>query len=1479
MADHNNPQWHGRATQRLPSPPNVNSPLSPASGGNNPISFQTNVNRAKTKRWVEAKQYSYDGGDWGDEDDEEDEEPPLPPQPPYATHRTGSSSELSSKRLSGLGFGTDESRASPSAEARANSSGGDKVLPFVRPVDLYKRMREEKPSVDSGRQAAASPNPIVNPLAQAPVPANAPSAATRDTSSMGLPEVKRMSSFGTDFLGGSDFTSQQEATPESQQSVLQHNPSQASSQGFTSVVHQAFDVPETPNSTTAGSVGRSNSDGTSIISPIMSNRTYQDDKTPTIHEDPAEFNTPTGSSTQPAGDFFKAGHRRDISLPSRDNSPSKLPVVTDQDPPKSGHGEISAVSPGQNYDQPQANIPSSNPADKDFVAPLKFGSTGSEGYRGEIPTIVAGSSPEDADNDRLREEIMRSLSRENSQEPEEQPQSQVAQEESIPHQYEKFWDGTPQPISTLDTAPRHLASESNALAPQNPCATAETSSGDAPPSKPKMARRFSWESSDGETPTPQIPGGYTSPPPLNAALAIQEPEPIADDSDQPASEGLSTEAPIAEGEVSGSDSQRVEKPRLSIVLPTADGSPPPPQIAGPRDSPQPEAEVVTANFGNSDTNESKLQGFREILALTTPQARIRAFDQTRDQFAGLDSGLTHWLELSVDDHPEHAGLVQSTQSLSADFPRTSPARSKFPKLGSLGNLTTRDETAPANAGHIRRPSGHIGTIVNRQNVAQSGKDLLHTAGSFGGKAGEAAKGLFAKGRSKFRPSGDKGQSTTEGRRKSGQFQFSFPSESTGEHGSSSLRRSLDIGNLPIFRGRNETSTARADVKETSQEGPAEGELPGKRFKRRRSMDFLRSTFGVGSSSETTKATPSNVEKRKSGAFIGKSDFTNDFEQETIAALGLSPTKPGPEESLTKPAEQLSKDESRGATSASQTATGADKEFPKDKSLPALPSQNSNGRVSVEVSGAKSQPSMDISRPMTPSIRPVFDEDVKPSTPPKDLPPKDLPPKGLLSRDASSKDASLAPQLSQGQRQPSISTLGADERHPRSSSEGEVETPPSPIQETTKEADDPVYEEPLPEANTIEPSLPYEEEKIGFVPIPRPPSSAEILESKRRSISGLPPSTPGVQSPLRNEVRYSPGTRSSMLSFGSWGRQSQSRPATPANELSSRADSDTPAPNGDSKMNKLKSFGRRRRASVGDLLTGRQDNIQGSTQDLPEGGKRKRTFGRISVLFNRSKESQSSDIKKDDRIKPHTKAPESKGLPTLPTNGHNGHFNANGPITNKELPAMPAFDSLSIDNEADVPRDARRASMSFPPTLATNALLSGRFYSSTSGDVPSSAKHTRVKSQPLMTIPPLSPIAPSDSNLSMSQSSHLHTSDGRASHELHAEEAQQSQEEEGSPEPFGSEAQPGLGPSVGVKSRKQAADQSEFATTAETTAPKNTTVSSASFLSNHPHRDSSARTLNESAEPVELAITKDDSSEEILMSPTAYPGQEWTPMHY
>lgn len=63
--------------------PMSRSPQTPTGGG----SYQVNVNRTKTKKWVEAKIHSYDGDDWGaDEyDDEEESEPEPPPVPQLPT--------------------------------------------------------------------------------------------------------------------------------------------------------------------------------------------------------------------------------------------------------------------------------------------------------------------------------------------------------------------------------------------------------------------------------------------------------------------------------------------------------------------------------------------------------------------------------------------------------------------------------------------------------------------------------------------------------------------------------------------------------------------------------------------------------------------------------------------------------------------------------------------------------------------------------------------------------------------------------------------------------------------------------------------------------------------------------------------------------------------------------------------------------------------------------------------------------------------------------------------------------------------------------------------------------------------------------------------------------------------------------------------------------------------------------------------------
>ncbi|GAP86625.1 hypothetical protein SAMD00023353_2001150 [Rosellinia necatrix] len=72
---------------------NVRRGATPASGAaSNASSYKANVNRTKTRKWVEAKVQSYDGDDWGnDYDDYEDGdgEPEPPPPPPPTTRLMG----------------------------------------------------------------------------------------------------------------------------------------------------------------------------------------------------------------------------------------------------------------------------------------------------------------------------------------------------------------------------------------------------------------------------------------------------------------------------------------------------------------------------------------------------------------------------------------------------------------------------------------------------------------------------------------------------------------------------------------------------------------------------------------------------------------------------------------------------------------------------------------------------------------------------------------------------------------------------------------------------------------------------------------------------------------------------------------------------------------------------------------------------------------------------------------------------------------------------------------------------------------------------------------------------------------------------------------------------------------------------------------------------------------------------------------------
>jgi hypothetical protein len=184
-------------------------------------------------------------------------------------------------------------------------------------------------------------------------------------------------------------------------------------------------------------------------------------------------------------------------------------------------------------------------------------------------------------------------------------------------------------------------------------------------------------------------------------------------------------------------------------------------------------------------NQPKTPAFREVLALKDSHDRIGTFKLSRDQLAQVDSGLAHWINSTALQLPDVRTNAQgqplvaslSTQPQASNGPSSAktnnaggaPAQPYFQQYlnfsSSPGGQTSASPGAqahgpqPAGGGSGEppsatfSPSGLTSTRLTRSQVEARGKDLLHTAGLFSGKANVAAKGLFAKGKSRFRASG------------------------------------------------------------------------------------------------------------------------------------------------------------------------------------------------------------------------------------------------------------------------------------------------------------------------------------------------------------------------------------------------------------------------------------------------------------------------------------------------------------------------------------------------------------------------------------------------------------------------------------------------------------------------------------------------------------------------------------------------------
>lgn len=150
------------------------------------------------------------------------------------------------------------------------------------------------------------------------------------------------------------------------------------------------------------------------------------------------------------------------------------------------------------------------------------------------------------------------------------------------------------------------------------------------------------------------------------------------------------------------------------------------------------------------------------------------FNETRQQFATMDSGLSDWIQQIQTQFPEEHGSAGGAWSGPGGAIPGGSTRSKFAKTaGGVAPMQQPYYQQYLNASSPPTPStptsgvkpgsgvptgsqqgfSSTGNKITTQQVQAKGKELLHTAGIFGGKAGKAGKGLLAKGKNKLRAAG------------------------------------------------------------------------------------------------------------------------------------------------------------------------------------------------------------------------------------------------------------------------------------------------------------------------------------------------------------------------------------------------------------------------------------------------------------------------------------------------------------------------------------------------------------------------------------------------------------------------------------------------------------------------------------------------------------------------------------------------------
>ena len=483
-------------------------------------------------------------------------------------------------------------------------------------------------------------------------------------------------------------------------------------------------------------------------------------------------------------------------------APTPLAKDTPMETPRTGHPDyFPPVVPLKQ--KPRGSV------SPDFDTPNRI-------HSNVLPSLSTENSPQDYESDRLRKELVRELSPSSSQFDRSggsippagsRPDStqvghstQGHESMALPQEYDSYWNDsnsiepTSRPTSNANpmiNEPRSVdeyeGHQPGSLSSPDGNNAVHQSSNRLQVQQPELVHRFSWEELPEKISTSREASAEpTFPSRIDSDMKDLPPSPrpeSVDSSVRPTSFGsdlaaakLAT-APENDSPLSKTFSQELAKANTHLETPHPTDSNLSSstllQASDERrsgDPADPVSKPAVDSLPPMRSEPGKVAAFREIMAMKSSAERVNSFNETRKQFAAMNTGLSNWIAATLNDLPEHSNLLENGGRFTVEGQRPSASRGKLAGLrvpntqtqqpyyqqyldasGLSPTATSTPSKQGQNSSPIYTPASSGSKLTTRQ-VQAKGKDLLHGAGVFGGKANVVAKGLFSKGKSKFRGS-------------------------------------------------------------------------------------------------------------------------------------------------------------------------------------------------------------------------------------------------------------------------------------------------------------------------------------------------------------------------------------------------------------------------------------------------------------------------------------------------------------------------------------------------------------------------------------------------------------------------------------------------------------------------------------------------------------------------------------------------------